>query len=945
MQVQIPLWIRAAVIVVIVLGVTWRQVVDVVVDWMWFDALGHLAVYRTTLFTRLGLMAGGFSIAAGAAGFSLWLAGRRAPIQYWRLKLAAQSAEDAVSFDPERLKQMVRFGTIGAALLAGTMFAQVAGSTWLEVLSALNHHDFGSIDPVFGRDVSFYVFVLPLMLFAKGLAMGILAITGLLTAGWYLLAAASANPQRPKLSDEGRRHLLGIGALMFVTTAVGWWLARFELLFGSTGAVVGVGYADEAARLPGYIAAALLALGVAGALVAAMRQKGWRTALIAVAVYMGGRFVLTRMLPEMTEQYVVQPSQLELERPYLQRNIEGTRTAFALDRIDVRPFEAESGLTMADIRNNPLTIDNIRVWDTRPLLTTYAQLQEIRSYYDFTDVDVDRYTLNGSTRQVMLAVREMNVERLPGAGNWVNRHLQYTHGYGLTMSPVNVVTPDGLPELFVQDIPPTTTIDLQIDRPEIYFGEATHDYVIVRTGEKEFDYPMGDENVYTTYEGQGGVELSSGLRTLLFAGYLENLDILLSQYIQRDSRVLLHRRLTDRIRRVAPFLSYDADPYAVVSDGRIKWVVDAYTTTSRYPYSEATRIPNQGVVVNYIRNSVKVVVDAYDGSVTFYVADDSDPIIRTYGDIFPGTFVALDKMPADLRSHLRYPADFFDTQADLYRQYHMQDSTVFFNREDLWEVPSAAYQASDKMASYYLIMKLPGEDHAEFINLVPFVPRAKDNLIAWMAARSDGDHYGKLIVYTFPKQKLIFGPAQVESRFDQTPEISEQLTLWDQSGSSVVRGNLLVIPIEDSLMYVEPIYLKAGNSDKGDQRRELPELKRVIVTHGKKIAMAPTLDEALAQVFGEMPENVPVAGTPDATEPASDSPPEQTAAGRTEAWLVAAARAKLEEAEGKQRAGDWAGYGQSLMELKALLAELDMAMQPAAPAPAEAAPVDAPPSE
>ena len=305
MQVQIPLWIRAAVIVVIVLGVTWRQVVDVVVDWMWFDALGHLAVYRTTLFTRLGLMAGGFSIAAGAAGFSLWLAGRRAPIQYWRLKLAAQSAEDAVSFDPERLKQMVRFGTIGAALLAGTMFAQVAGSTWLEVLSALNHHDFGSIDPVFGRDVSFYVFVLPLMLFAKGLAMGILAITGLLTAGWYLLAAASANPQRPKLSDEGRRHLLGIGALMFVTTAVGWWLARFELLFGSTGAVVGVGYADEAARLPGYIAAALLALGVAGALVAAMRQKGWRTALIAVAVYMGGRFVLTRMLPEMTEQYVV----------------------------------------------------------------------------------------------------------------------------------------------------------------------------------------------------------------------------------------------------------------------------------------------------------------------------------------------------------------------------------------------------------------------------------------------------------------------------------------------------------------------------------------------------------------------------------------------------------------------------------------------------------------
>jgi len=929
MQVQIPLWIRAAVIVIIAIAVTWRQVVDVVVDWMWFDALGYLAVYRTTLFTRAGLMAGGFAVASGTAGFSLWLAGRRAPIQYVRLQMAAKNSKEGISFDANKLKQLVRFGTIGVAILTGTMFAQVAGATWLEVLSALNHHSFGAVDPVFGHDVSFYVFVLPLLMFAKSLAIGVLTITGLITAGWYLLAAASANPQRPQLSDAGRRHLLGIGALLFLATAGGWWLARYELLFGSTGAVVGVGYADEMARLPGFLGAALLAVGVAGALVVAMRQTGWRTVLIAVAVYMGGRFVLTRMLPEITEQYVVQPSQLELERPYLQRNIEGTRTAYALDRVDVRPFEAESGLTMDDIRNNPLTIDNIRVWDTRPLLTTYAQLQEIRSYYDFTDVDVDRYTIDGSPRQVMLAVREMNVERLPGAGNWVNRHLQYTHGYGLTMSPVNVVTPDGLPELFVQDIPPTATIDMRIDRPEVYYGEATHDYVIVRTGEQEFDYPMGDQNVYTTYEGRGGVVLNSGLRTIMFAGYLENLDLLLSQYIQRDSRVLLHRSLTDRIRRVAPFLSYDADPYAVVSEGRIKWVVDAYTTSGRYPYSESTRIPNQGVTANYIRNSVKVVVDAYDGTIAFYISDDSDPIVRTYADIFPGTFLPIEEMPADLRSHLRYPSDFFDTQAELYRQYHMQDSTVFFNREDLWELPTATYAASDTMDSYYLIMKLPGEDTAEFINLVPFVPRAKDNLIAWMAARSDGEHYGKLIVYTFPKQKLIFGPAQVESRFDQTPEISEQLTLWDQAGSSVVRGNLLVIPIEDSLMYVEPIYLQAGNSEKSDKRRELPELKRVIVTHGKKIAMAPTLDEALEQVFNQMPDNVP---THIASRAPSASPPgeaSQTATTeRTKSWLVTAARNKLQEAEDKQRAGDWAGYGESLMELKALLIELDAATQP-----------------
>jgi len=945
MQLQIPLWIRVGIVLVVIVGMSWRSVVDISVDWMWFESLGHLTVYKTTLFTRIALLAGGFLVSAGVAAASLFVASKRAPVEFWRLQVAAATRDGAPPLDPRKLSKIIRFAAVGVAVLVGTMFAQATATAWLDVLAFLHQTGFGTTDPVFGFDVGFYVFTLPLLQFFRGYAMGVLALTGMVTAGWYLLSAAAQNPQRPQLPETGRQHLLFIGALMFVVTAVGWYLARFELLTESNGAVVGIGYADEVARLPGYAMAALVAIGCAVSLVVSARRPGWRNALITVAVYIGARWVLTSALPEMTEQYVVQPSQLELERPYLTRNIEGTRTAYALDRIDVRPFEAESDLTMADIQNNPDTIDNIRVWDTRPLLTTYAQLQEIRTYYEFAGVDVDRYTIDGKPRQVMLAVREMNVKALPGAGNWVNQHLQYTHGYGLTMSPVNVVTPDGLPELFVQDIPPTTTIDLDVSRPEVYYGERTDDYVVVRTGEKEFDYPMGDSNVTTTYEGKGGVELSSALRTLLFAGKLENLDLLLSQYIRRDSRVLMYRNIRQRVSEVAPFLVYDADPYAVVDNGRIHWILDAYTVTSRYPYSERARVPNQALSANYIRNSVKVVVDAYDGQVSFYVTDTTDPIIQTYAQIFPNTFSPLAEMPEGLRDHLRYPSDFFDIQAELYAQYHMQDPTVFFNREDLWDIPTAAYAKSDHMDSYYLIMKLPGEERAEFILLVPFVPQNKDNMIAWMAARSDGDHYGRLIVYTFPKQKLIFGPAQIESRFDQTPEISQQLTLWDQAGSSVVRGNLLAIPIEDSLMYVEPIYLQASSNNRSERGRELPELKRVIVTHGKRIAMAPTLDGALEQVFGGMPENLPTPTAP-ATTPAP-TPAPASEGDRSEAQLVSLARTALATAEARQRAGDWAGYGEALVELKTHLDALDALMQPTAATgtPAdEPAPEAAPPT-
>ncbi len=919
MQVQVPAWIRVIVVLGVVVALTWRMVVDISVDWLWFDALGHLPVYQTSLATRATLLTASFLVAALSTLASLAWASRQAPVTSASLRRlsTANGGQAGINIAPRSLQRLTWGAMLGVSALVGSMFSESASTAWLDILAFVHQQPFDAVDPVFGHDIGFYVFTLPVLRWLHGNAVALVLLVGLATTVWYLLQAAVSAPQRPTLGPAARRHLLALAATLSVTNGFGLALERYDLLVSRHGAVVGVGYADAHARLPGYWLAIVAAMVAAGAFVWVSRKDGWRPAMIVGAAYVGIRMLSTGIVPQMTEEYVVQPSQLDLERDYLQRNIHGTRSAYALDRIEVRPFEAAAHLTPADIQANPLTVENIRVWDTRPLLTTYAQLQEIRTYYDFLDVDVDRYTFDGSPRQVMIAAREMNVEALGGAQNWVNRHLQYTHGYGLTMSPVNVVTPEGLPELFVQDIPPVDTVGLNITQPEIYYGESTNDYVIVRTGEREFDYPMGDTNVTTTYEGKGGVVLSSFFRKLVVAAHFETLDLLLSQYLRDDSRAMFRRNLRARVSRVAPFLTLDNNPYPVVHDGRLVWILDAYTTSDRYPYSESTRFA--GNRLNYIRNSAKVVVDAYDGTVQVYISDPSDPIVRVFADVFPTALLPLDDMDAGLRAHLRYPTDFFDIQAELYSRYHMQDSTVFFNQEDIWEFPKEQVaNESRKMDSYYLIMRLPGEEAAEFILLVPFVPRNKDNLIAWMAARSDGEQYGRLLVYTFPKQKLIFGPSQIEARIDQTPEISELMTLWSQAGSRVIRGNLLVIPIEDSLMYVEPVYLEASHG-------QLPELKRIIVAHEKRIAMASTLDEALAQVFGPMPENLPPAA------PVEPPGPPTARADRSMGVLAQEARATLARAEERQQAGDWAGYGEALVELREILAALDAASSAAEP--------------
>ncbi|KKL55759.1 hypothetical protein LCGC14_2252200, partial [marine sediment metagenome] len=550
--------------------------------------------------------------------------------------------------------------------------------------------------------------------------------------------------------------------------------------------------------------------------------------------------------PFFLQKFVVSPNELVKETPYIEHNIAATQKAFALDTVIERDITGEGTLTMSDINRNRSTIKNVRLWDREPLLDTFGQLQEIRTYYDFVSIDNDRYTLNGDYRQVLLSPRELNTASLPQR-TFINERLTFTHGFGLTLSPVNEVTPEGLPVLFLKDLPPSSSIEsLSVSRPEIYYGELASDWVVVNTKAQEFNYPSGEKNVFADYEGQGGVQIESIFRKALFALRFKSLKILLSDDITSESRIMYYRNIEERVKRALPFLSLDNDPYMVVTkDGELKWVYDAYTTSDRYPYAEQMRdafssLP--GKRLNYIRNSVKVVIDAYDGRMTFYIADEDDPIIKTYAKIFKDSFLPLEQMDEDLRTHIRYPEDLFIYQTALYTVYHMDEAQIFYNKEDQWQIPIIAGGGQADPMMRHMIMKLPGEEKEEFILMIPFTPRGKDNLSAWMVARNDGEFYGQLVVYRFPKQKLVFGPKQITNRINQDTDISRQISLWDQRGSEVIRGSLLVIPIEESLIYVQPIYLRAEGG-------KIPELKRVIVAYENRIAMEETLDLALERIF------------------------------------------------------------------------------------------------
>jgi hypothetical protein len=622
--------------------------------------------------------------------------------------------------------------------------------------------------------------------------------------------------------------------------------------------------------------------------------------LLFVAVTWLGLSLIGQVYPAAVQAFTVEPNELALERPFIEHNIRFTRYAYGLDRIQELDYQVTGELTSQDLQENQDTLENVRLWDWKPLRATYEQIQEIRTYYTFADVDVDRYSLDGRLRQVNLAVRELDIEQMrEDARTWINQHLIYTHGYGLCLSPVTEVSEEGLPNLLVRDIPPrSATPKLEVARPEVYFGEEVTNYVILNTAEDEFDYPSGDENVYSRHQGSAGVLLGGVLRRLAFALRFNSTPIVLSNAIRPDSRVLFHRSLSDRVEMLAPMLWFDPDPYPVIADGRIVWLYDAYTWTDHFPYSS----PKGGL--NYIRNSVKVAIDAYTGKTTFYVVDPGDPLIQTYQAVFPDLFTPVQEMDPVLREHWRYPEQLFRIQADLYGAYHMQDPRVFYNQEDLWQTPTEVRESGQtEMSPYYVTIRLPGSEQPEFMMIRPYVPAGKQNMIAWLYADSDGSDYGQLGVYKFSKEALVYGPMQIESRIDQDPTISQQLTLWNQRGSSVNRGNLIVIPIDGSLLYIEPLYLQAEAS-------RLPELKRVVVAYQNRVAMASSLSSGLAQMLAERP-----AGEEQFQAPGREQEPTEPLPSGV-AGLARSAQLHYEAAQKCLEEGDWTCYGQELQALE-----------------------------
>ena len=865
-------------------------------DWLWFKDLGYSSVFTTILKTRVTVFFVAVAVFAVLFIGNLLLA----------MRLSPKGKSDALPLAiVSLLRRFSWWGIIGVTIFISLIFGFVAQNNWLETLQFFNGQPFGINDPVFHEEVSFYVFSLPFLRLLHGWLLGAFIVTLLASAGIYAISYV-AQRFRFDFSRLVLAHVGGLAIIILGIFAWGYRLGISELVFSQHGAVFGASYSDMHARLPAQWILLAVVLICAGLFGFAIFKRKLRWAIYGVAGWVVAAVVIGLIFPVIVQRFQVEPNELVRETPYIEYNIEFTREAFALDRIDEQSFPAEEMPTIEEITDNQATINNIRLWDHRPLLDTYNQIQSIRLYYDFNDVDVDRYTIDDEYRQVMLSAREISAEKLTSeAQTWVNRRLQFTHGYGIALSPVNEITTEGLPNLFVKDLPPVGVID--ITQPEIYFGEKTNDYVIVNAKTDEFDYPSGDDNIYGRYQGETGVSLSGFFRRLAYAWEMGDFNILISGELTSQSRILYHRNIQDRVSTLAPFLELDSDPYLVVMEGRLLWVQDAYTVTDRYPYSQPL-----GSGLNYIRNSVKVVIDAYDGSTTFYITDTEDAMIRTYQAIFPELFVDADEMPEYLKAHWRYPEDMFSIQSAVYQSYHMRDARVFYNKEDLWAVPREYYADREQlMEPYYVIMRLPGEDEDEFLLMLPFTPSNKNNTIGWLAARCDGDNYGKLFAYNFPKERLVYGPSQIENRIQQDTDITEQLALWSRGGSQVIRGNLLLVPIGQSNLYVEPVFLQAEGVG-------LPELKRVIVAAGDQIVMRTTLEESIAAIYSTVLPEEPDIEEPDEEEPPTSEEPvsAEIAALIEEAWQ------HYERAQEFLQAGDWAGYGEALEAFEEILQQL-----------------------
>ena len=873
---------------------------SLLVDLLWFTVLGYRGVFTTTLGAEIAIFVLVWVVTFLAISISGILALRfsreRGP-----LKAIHRSGEPAQVDLPQMIRGLGdrvpwRLLILCAAALLALFVAATESSDWQVYLKGIYGVPFALKDPAFGLNVAFFVFRLPLLEELRDLFLSILVLTGLLTVAMYWARDTfNFRESPPRISSRCAAHLSVLLGIFFLQRGFSYFLERYELTLHGNGVVFGLRYVDHILWQPGLWLLVALSIVAAGICVLNLRERGLRLPIAAAVVVFGPAIILNLMQP-IIEQLWVRPDQLRVETPYLIRNIAMTRRAYQLDTVDVKPFEGSGDLTPASLTEDSTTIKNIRLWDPRPLLATYRQLQNIRLYYDFTSVDIDRYWWDSNENEVMLSARELNVSLLPSeAQTWINRHLKFTHGYGLVMNPVNAKDQQGLPVLYIKNIPPQSSLSIKVSQPGIYFGQEPDIYALVKARTPEFDYPRGSDNVFGFYKGSGGVPVAGLSRRVLFGLYYRDVNLLVTENIVAGTRIMLRRNVTGRIAAIAPYLQQDRKPYMVVHNGGLYWIIDCYTTSDHFPYSQRNLERT-----NYIRNSVKAVVNAYTGATEFYVADPEDPVIRTWERIFPGVFKSMNEMPSELRVHIRYPQDFFLIQAEMYSTYHMTDPGVFYNREDLWAMPRENYaDQTITMDPYYVIMRLPGQKNAEYILMLPMVPKGRDNMIAWLAARCDGADYGHLFEFAFSKDKLFYGPYQIQALINQNPEISQKYSLWNQMGSKVILGNLLVIPVEDALLYVEPLYIRAANG-------QLPQLQRVLASYHGYTVMDTNLDSTLAALFTNPNQEAAAAMK-------SSAPPSAFSANTAPALRAAAAHYNL--ALQALRRGDWAALGAEVKKL------------------------------
>lgn len=931
-----------AIIVIALFTGVFHSSLEFIVNWLWFKELNYVSVFFTKLFSELKIGVPAFVIISVFAYAYLMLL-KKSYVK--NIEISVHSATNG------RLN-LVAFGL--SAVFGGFLAYSFATNFWFDVLQFINSTSFGIKDPLFKQDVGFYVFKLQLLQNLDTVAIGLVIAFAILTVIFYIFLISYMRPQifedfetapsedeyeytqnnfekaatsfrrgdysgairdffnparglnHRKLDSSNISHLFDIAKEQFALLAVlllllvgfHYYLNTFSLLYaGKSGVVYGAGYADVNITLWVYRGLIVLSVLASLGVIVGFAQKKYKRTLILpvvmIVVALGGNAVTL-----LVQETLVKPDEINKETKYLRNNIKYTQEAYGLADVQIKPFAVKQALSKEDIANNMETISNIRINDYAPAEKFYNQTQSIRSYYNFNDVDVDRYIIDDEYTQVFLAGREIDETRI--RTEWLNKYIKYTHGYGITLSRVDKVTDSGQPDMLISGVPPVSEVkEIQIKRPEIYFGELTNNYILVDTAEDEFDYPDGSKNKYTKYKGTAGIKLSP-LNRILFSLRESSLKLLISTNVKSDSKIVINRNIAQRVREVMPYLEYDEDPYIVTIDGKLYWMIDAYTVSNKYPYSQPSE---EAGGANYIRNSVKVVVDAYNGNVDYYIVDETDPIAKTYQKIFPKLFKDFSQMPEALRSHIRYPNVMFGIQANVYKRYHMNDVKVFYQDEDIWDIAHEIYEKDEvSISPNYYIMKLPGEKRAEFVNTIPYTPKNKRNMTGLLVARNDGEDYGKLVLYQFPKDTTIYGPMQIEAQIDQNTEISKEFSLWNSSGSTYSRGNLFIIPIEESLLYVEPVYLEAT-------KESIPEVKRVIVAYGDKIAYKPTLGEALDSLFGENSTQ-----KADETEQKSKATNEMS---KTE--LITKAAEEFELGQAALRNGDWAGYGEHMTTLEKYL--------------------------